>query len=406
MSREDVDVIVIGGGPGGASTATFLAQKGYRVLLLEKETFPRFHIGESLLPAAWDIWDALGVTTTLEEADFVIKQGVNFAMFNAPHDITLLTGEFPQYFQRPYAYHVERARFDDILLNHARQSGVDVRQGWTVMDVVFDGKRAIGITATTGADLHSIFAPIVVDATGRACLLARKLGWRQPDPQLHKYACFTHFQGAYRRETNGTYMTDIHSIEGGWLWYIPLSDDTVSVGAVLDMEHVRRTPGVQARFDSAIARCPRIREWIGSARQLIEVKSISNISYLNHCFVGDGFVLVGDASMFVDPIFSAGVTLALRGGMFAAESIHAAFAAGDFSAARLAPYEARIRHPMSRIFKMIYNWYRILERQDPHNIFFLSQEIPLLRERLIVLLSGGYDHVDLEAILKAAEDQP
>jgi halogenation protein CepH len=411
------DVVVMGGGPGGSSTATFLAQKGHKVLLLEKERFPRFHIGESLLPALWDIWDALGVTAELEAKGFVVKQGVNFAMFNSPNDIALLTGEYPEYFQRPYAYHVDRARFDEILLNHARRSGVEVREGWTVQDVLFDGSRAVGVSAgPTGEAARPIPAPMVVDATGRSSLIARKLGWHKRDPALSKVSYFTHFKGARRQETieilkdpvlcqDGTYMTDIHTIDGGWIWYIPLTDDVVSVGVVADVKNDFGANDPQTRFNRAIESCPRIREAIGSAQQMMEMQVISNISYLSDSFVGDGFVLVGDASMFVDPIFSAGVTIAMRGGMFAAEAIHEAFLAGDFSAARLKPYEMKIRHPMGRIFKMIYNWYQILQSKDAGNIFAMSRQMPLLRERLIVLLSGGYDKVDMESILKATEGQ-
>ena len=137
----------------------------------------------------------------------------------------------------------------------------------------------------------------------------------------------------------------------------------------------------------------------------MDIKTISTIGYLNECFHGDGFVLVGDASMFVDPVFSAGVTLAMRGGVYAADAILDGFAnGGDLSAARLRQYEERIRKPMECIFKMIYNWYRILERKDANNIILRSRQIPMLRERFIVLLSGGYDKVSMEQILAAADE--
>jgi len=199
--------------------------------------------------------------------------------------------------------------------------------------------------------------------------------------------------------------TDIHAIEGGWIWYIPLRNDIVSVGAVLDARFAKtlgETP--QERFEKAVASCVQVRGWLEGTEQTMEMHTIANISYLNDCFVGNGFVLVGDASMFIDPIFSAGVTIATRGGVYASDTILECFAANDFSAERLKAYETRIRLPMSRIFKMIYNWYRILERQDANNIISRARTIPMLRDRFITLLSGGYEKVDMEAIMAAADE--
>lgn len=417
LDNEEFDVVVMGGGPAGSSAATHLAMHGRKVLLLERERFPRFHIGESLLPAAWELWQALGVKEDLESAGFTVKQGVLFGMFNRD-EVALLTAEYPEYFMRPWTYHVERAKFDGILLNNARKKGAVVREEWTVKEVLFEGQQALGVLAgPNGAEPRRIDARIVVDATGRDCLLARRMGWRRPDPALSKISHFTHFKGGFRRKPadvvtigpiiEGSTTTDIHTIDGGWIWYIPLADDINSVGVVLDGRVARglgSTP--QERFEKALAMSNTLSGWLKGARQLMEMQTISNISYLNDRFVGDGFVLIGDASMFVDPIFSAGVTLAMRGGIFASEQILECFAHQDFSAERLAPYEARIKHPMMAIFKMIYNWYSILEHKDANNLISRARKIPLLRERLIVLLSGGYDRSDLERILSAAGENP
>ena len=231
MSEEQFDVVVAGGGPAGASAAAMLARNGHRVLLLEKERFPRFHVGESLLPATWPLWDELGVTRDIEEAGFIVKQGATFGMFNQPSEIQLLTAEFPDCFQRPYTYQVERAKFDEILLNNARRCGAEVREEWSVQDVLLDGDRAVGVMAgPNGEQAKSIGARVVIDATGRSCLLARTLGLRKPDPALNKIAHFTHFKGPYRRPNNDpvfpdSSMTDIYTIDGGWVWYIPLADE-------------------------------------------------------------------------------------------------------------------------------------------------------------------------------------
>lgn len=416
MNDEQCDVVVIGGGPGGSSAATMLAKAGLKVILLERERFPRFHIGESLLPGAWELWSRLGVVEKLEAEGFPPKQGINFGMFNqAPEvDVVLLTAEYPKYFERSYAFHVERARFDEIMLDHATSCGADTRQEWTVKEVLFEGDRAVGVRAgPNGAEPHAIYAPMVVDASGRDCLMANRLGWRKPDPELNKVAHFTHFKGGWRRDPKmimkwddvlpGSTTTDIHTIEGGWIWFIPLKNDIVSVGTVLDTQYAKTMGGTpQERFDKGVQSCTQVREWLKDAEQTMEMRTISSISYLNDCFVGDGFCMVGDASMFVDPIFSAGVTIATRGGVYASDAILDCFEHKDFSAARLKAYEDRIRLPMSRIFKMIYNWYTILELKDANNIISRARRIPILRDRFITLLSGGYEKVDMEAILSAA----
>ena len=416
MKPERFDVVVIGGGPAGSSAAALLAKNGLKVLALERETFPRFHIGESLLPAGWDLWEKIGVREALEAARFTVKQGVMFGMFGAEEDVTLLTAEFPEFFPRPWTYHVERAEFDQILLDNAKKQGAEVRTGWTVKEALFEGNRVVGVLAgPNGKEARPIHAKVTIDATGRDCLLARKLGWRKPDPALSKVSHFTHFKGGYRRDARDVVKdlapvlptssaTDIHTVEGGWIWYIPLRNNIVSVGAVLDAKYAGTLPGgPQEKFDAALASCKKLSEWLAGAEQTMEMQTIASISYLNERFVGDGFVLVGDAAMFVDPIFSAGVTLATRAAVYAGEQILECFAKNDFSAQALAPYEARIRHPMGAIFKMIYNWYQILERKDANNLISLSRRAPLLRERLIVLLSGGYDKMDLERIRAAAE---
>ena len=411
QESERVDVVVIGGGPGGASAATVLAENGLRVLVLERESFPRYHVGESLLPALWELWDRLGVTAQIEAAGFVVKQGISFGMFNDPEDVVLLTAEYPAYFPRSYTYHVDRGRFDALLLDNARRKGAVVREGWTVADVVMrDGWVTGVVAAPNGEAPRRIAADVVVDATGRDCLVARKMGWRRPDPALNKVAHYTQFAGGSSRDISeliptadripGSTTTDVHTIAGGWIWYIPLRGDIVSVGAVLDAHHAGKlSADPEVAFDRALAGSPKLRARLDGARRTLPVQTVSGISYINDSFVGNGFVLVGDASMFVDPIFSAGVTLAIRGGVYAADCILDAFQHCDFSAARLRPYESRIRQPMDRIFQMIRHWYAILEGGHTDNMIRRAREIPWLRERLIVLLSGGYEKMDLESFV-------
>jgi halogenation protein CepH len=357
------------------------------------------------------------LTEKIEAEGFTVKQGINFGMFNQKPDVLLLTAEYPEYFERPYTYHVERARFDEILLEHAEECGVEVRREWSVADVLFEGEQAIGVSAgMNGATPKPISASVIIDASGRESLISRKLGWRRSLPELNKISHFAHFKGGFRRNSHdfvnigevipGSVTTDIHTIDGGWVWYIPLRNNMVSVGVVLDARFAKRLgASPQECFDTAVNSCNCVRDWLQEAEQAMEVKTISSIGYMNERFHGNGFVLVGDASMFVDPVFSAGVTLAMRGGLYAAYAILDIFdSGGDFSASRLRCYEERIREPMARIFQMIYNWYRILEQQDANNIILRSRHSPMLRERFIVLLSGGYDKVSMEQILEAADE--
>jgi halogenation protein CepH len=413
-STDRADVVVVGGGPAGASAAAILAENGRSVVLLERETFPRYHVGESLLPALWELWDRLGVTEQIEAAGFVTKQGIRFARPDDPDDVVLLSAEYPEYFPRSYTYHVDRARFDALLLDNARAKGADVRQGWTVSDALMEDDWARGVLAApNGEPPRAIAADVVVDASGRDCLLARRMGWRRPDPSLNKVAHYTQFAGGRRSEVAdllapldripGATTTDVHVVDGGWLWYIPLRGDVVSVGAVLDVHRAGRLArDPEAVFEAALAACPRVRAQLDGARRVMPVQTISGISYINDSFAGNGFVLVGDASMFVDPIFSAGVTLAVRGGIYAADTILDAFQRRDFSAAGLASYESRIRPPMDRIFELIRLWYDGLDR--PGDMIRRSRDLPWLRERLIVLLSGGYDKMDLESFALALRE--
>ena len=401
---ERFDAIVIGGGPGGASTAAMLARKGRSVLLLERERFPRFRIGESLVAGLWDVFDDLGVTAEIEASNFMIKVGVRFVLDGT--EIVIRPSEFPDYFPRGYTLHVDRASFDKILLDHAGKCGVDCRQEWTVHDVLFEGRRAVGVLAgPNGKEPEAIYCSVVVDGSGRDCMVARKLGLRKPDPKLNRVSYFTHYKDACFSDNYGgpnSTVQEVHTMAGGgWAWYIPLANGVTSVGVVLDMDQVRRLGlrGAQERYDAAIRGAPEILGWLGPARQIMPMQTTSNISYLNDSFVGDGFVLVGDAAMFLDPIFSAGVFIAARGGIFAARAIDAALEAGDVSAQMLHPYERAIRYPMKKMFKMIYNWYDLLAQPGSVSIFRRALGAPLLRERLVVLWSGGYDRVDMDNIL-------
>ncbi|WP_342234446.1 NAD(P)/FAD-dependent oxidoreductase [Inquilinus sp. OTU3971] len=397
------DVVIIGAGPAGCTCAIRLRQRGLRVTVLEREVFPRFAIGESLLPAAWELWERLGIRQRIEEAGYPEKRGALFRIedTDAIEEFLIRTDEFPEYFVNPFTFHVDRAHFDQLLVEAAAEAGVEIRQGCKVEDVVFRDGYAVGVRFKEGGSDHELAARAIVDASGRRTLLAGRLGRRYANPELMKVAYYTHFEGAGRRAIeDGSVVTDIHSTEGGWIWYIPLRNDIVSVGVVLDADYVReQRAGPQILFDRAITRDDLIRPWIETARPRMPLRKIPSISYLSDNFVGDGFVMIGDAAMFIDPIFSSGVMLAMRGADYAAEALADGLERGDVSEAALKPYEERIRRPIEKMHRIIVNWYRIMKSKERQHIFRISRSAPLLREQLVILLSGGFDRADLDVIL-------
>lgn len=378
------DVIVIGGGPGGAAAATLVAQRGHRTLLLERTAEPKFKIGESLMPAAWWTLERMGMLQKLKESHFPRKYSVQF--FGK-------TGKAssPFYFQEtdPHessvTWQVLRSEFDALLLDNAREHGVEVRRGAGAKDVLFEGERAVGVKLDDGSTLS---CKVVVDATGRSALLGRKLGLMVPDPELRKASLFTHYEGALRDPgiDEGATLVLHTDDASGWFWYIPLPGDRVSVGVVGSIEQLvsNRKGDPQAVFDEEVERCPALKPRLENARQVMPVQVLRDFSYRSSRIAGDGWVLVGDAFGFLDPIYSSGVFLALKSGELAADSIHAALQAGDPSAARLGAHGPEFLAGMEAMRKLVYAFY------EPDFSFakFLAQH-PGCRNDLIHLLVGN-----------------
>jgi flavin-dependent dehydrogenase len=352
---EPYDVIVVGGGPAGSTTAAFLAKAGRRVLLFEREAFPRFHVGESLLPSTLPIFDRLGVHATLAERGFQVKYGAAFhdQESGLEHTFYFLKGKpWPS-----YSYQVPRAEFDTILLEHATKLGVDVRQPATVEAVAFDAE---GVTATVASHGQRATARgrFLVDASGRAGLLAARVGRRERVPNLGKVALFAHFRGAWRAPAPDEGNIRIYVFEHGWFWWIPLAGDRTSVGCVMHARTVREWGGTpEALYAEMIRRCRRVAEGLRGAAQVSQVHTEANFAYRNAPVVGDRFLAVGDAVAFVDPIFSGGVHIAMQSGELAARAIDRALAAGRFEAQGFAAYERRVWRGLRPFFKFIHKYY-------------------------------------------------
>ena len=313
------DVVVIGGGPGGSTTATMLARQGWQVLILERERFPRDHIGESLLPASIPVLEELGVLPAVQEAGFLRKWGATMVWGTDRTPWSWYFRETNQ--QYPHSYQVWRPQFDQLLLDNSRAHGVEVREGHQVVDVLFEDGRACGVRYTADDATGMVRARFVVDASGQGALLGHKLQLRRWDAFFQNLAVYGYFAGAQRLPAPDDTNIFIESYAHGWFWHIPLHTGWTSTGAVVDsrtgQEGIRRT-GPRRFLMEQVAQAPRTAQMLGEATLASGPFVIRDWSYISDEVVGDGYILVGDAACFVDPLFSSGVHLALMAGVLAA----------------------------------------------------------------------------------------
>ena len=325
--RESCDVVVIGGGPGGSATATLLADHGLRVVLLERASFPREHVGESLLPASIPVLEQLGVMPRIEAAGFVTKRGATLVWGKEPDPWSWYFADDPG--QRPTSFQVVRAEFDKILLDNAGAHGVDVRESHQVLDVEFDGERATGVRYLHDGAQGAIDSRFLVDASGQAALLSRKLKLQQWDNFFRNLAVYGYYRGAAHLDPPNDGNIFIESYAHGWFWKIPLHTGVTSVGVVVDKDVGQaglREHGARGFLEAQIAQAPHVRKLLDGATLVAEPEVERDWSYTSSSFAGDGYVLVGDAACFLDPLFSSGVHLALGGATLAATYVRTALA--------------------------------------------------------------------------------
>jgi flavin-dependent dehydrogenase len=353
------------------------------VVLFEREKFPRFKEGESLLPTTLPLLDRLGVGQAVADHGFLLKYGATF------HDQE--SGlEHTFYFLRdkpwpPYAYQVSRAEFDTVLLEHAIRQGAEVCQPATVERVAFD-PEGVTLTAATPGEAMQVRARFLVDASGRESFLASRIGQRERIPNLGKVAVFAHFRGAVRFPGIDEGNVRIYLFDDGWFWWFPLAGDLTSVGCVMHARTARtRTSSVEALFEDMVARCHRVRDGLAGAERVTPIHRLASFAYVNRPMVGDRFVCVGDAVAFVDPIFSGGVYIAMQTAELAAQAIVAAFADGRFEAARFRAYERRVWGGLGPFFRFIHKYY-----EPAFMELFLQPRNHLgMLDAVLSVLSGG-----------------
>lgn len=357
MNREHWDVIVIGGGPGGSSTACYLSKAGHRTLVLEKEQFPRFHIGESLLPYNEAIFEELGLLPKLQAQGFITKHGAQFHLGNGSKSTAFVFSEgvFTRHTQ---AFQVERSVFDDLLLKHARECGATVIEGTTVDRFSHTDQGVQVDTTDISGNRQSYTARFLVDASGRGNMTGNQEQLRQVHPRLKKLAIFGHFKGVLRDPGPKGGDTVIVRLENKWFWLIPISAEKISVGCVLDRDEfaaAKQSP--ETVFWSHVNESPPLRERMANAVAVGTIQSTGDFSYRNRRLVGPRLLRVGDAAGFMDPIFSAGVYLAMLSGKLAAKSVMESIQCGDDGSTRFLKYEERVRSCMSVYWEMVERFY-------------------------------------------------
>ncbi|MGA0176815.1 MAG: NAD(P)/FAD-dependent oxidoreductase [Chthoniobacterales bacterium] len=319
--RESCDVAVVGGGPAGSAAGTRLAQSGLRVTILEKEKFPRFAIGESLLPHGNDLLREIGVWEKLENAGFLRKYGAEFATADGTHSHRLWFGDnlAPRH---EFTYQVERASFDQLLLDHARENGCTVHEGTRVTSLSDPDAPEMTLHTEGPHGPRELTARWVVDASGRCAFAGSRAGLRRRSTQkARRVAIYAHFEGAVRHEGKAEGHITIVRTAGGWFWFIPLAGNLMSVGLVLPAEQLRGGSGKEfaGLFDQALADAPAAAARLQRARRTTPLRTTADYSWKFGSFATRRILLTGDAAGFVDPIFSSGVMLALRSGLRAAD---------------------------------------------------------------------------------------
>ncbi len=404
-THESYDIIVIGGGPAGSTVATLVAEQGHRVLLLEREAEPQFKIGESLIPATYWTFKRLGMLEKLRASHFPQKYSVQFYSRSGK-------ASTPFYFfqTNPHdsavTWQVLRSEFDEMLLDNAKEKGVEIRRGIGVREVLFEGDTATGVVIQhTDGTRETLHATVIVDSTGQRSLIGKQLKLNTIEPNLKMASLFTHYEDGHRDEGIDEGATLIlHTEEkDSWFWSIPLPYNRTSIGVVGELDYLlqnrRDADGklnAQKIFNEELAKCAPLQQRLEGAKQLLPIQTTKDFSYRASRIAGNNWVLVGDAFGFLDPVYSTGLFLALKSGEMAADVIIEAFHKDDFSEAQLGSFGPAFVKGMEAFRKLVYAFYT----KEFSFARFLS-EYPEHQGGIVDILSGDVFRKDVTHIFPA-----
>lgn len=403
---DTYDVIVVGGGPAGAAAAGLLAKRGRRVLLLEKEKFPRYHIGESLIPGVMPVIHELGAMQALADLGNIAKRGVTLAWGATAEPWTVRFDELyegvigPDEFFDPPSYQVKRAEFDNMLLVHARRLGATVIEEANVKKAVFDGDRCTGVAYTASrGELVEVHAPVVLDASGQSRFMARNRETVTWHDDLKNLAAWTYFQGGTRLAGNDAGNIIVEAIAPGWFWMIPFSDNTCSIGYVAPSAWFAESgSSPEQLMHDQLAKAPFLSKMLEGATEVAQTRTARDWSYHSTEMSGPGFLQVGDAAAFVDPLFSTGIMLALKGASLAAEAADRMLADPDAEAQVRQTYEKEYHAVLDIVLSFVRTFY---DRSKLAEEYFASAQglidpamMHHARQDFIKLISGLAKAVD------------
>ncbi len=391
------EVIVVGGGPAGTTAAAILAMHGRRVVCLDKVAFPRYHIGESLIPYTYFTLERIGMIEKLRKSQFTKKYSICFVSQSGKQSQPFF---FDSHFDHPatQTWQVLRSEFDQLLRDNAKEKGAEIRHGVAATQLVMEDGRVAGVSGTDEAGRpFELRAPVTIDASGRDALAINQFGWRMPDKPLDRFAIWSYWKGALRDEGRAGGATTVAYIPNkGWFWYIPLHNDVLSVGVVAKKEYLfRSTQDLGEIYQREIKENVWLVEHLAPATQCDVVRVTNEFSYRSKHCASDGLVLAGDAFNFLDPVFSSGMFFAMKSGELAGDAVHAALARGDTSASAFTEYGRRFCNGVEAMRKLVYAFY-----DERVNYGHFIRKYPELRADLTDCIIGHVEK-DFEALFKA-----